>query len=208
MASSTGVNPLSTNFIDIVDNDAGGRHWWGIVAGADRAPSPWRGPRRGGTAVEAVIDHRTTEQAALMLTKKAKYGLKAMLHLAEIDFGSSVFVASIAQANDIPKKFLDTILGELKGAGLLSSKKGRNGGYALAERPGDIKIGTIIRILDGALAPIPCASRTGYKPCSDCATVETCRIRTIMLDVREAIAGVLDHMTLAEARDNPLGPAG
>lgn len=143
-----------------------------------------------------------------MLTKKAKYGLKAMLHLAQLDFGQSVFVATIAQSNDIPKKFLDTILGELKAAGMLSSKKGRNGGYALAERPEDIKVGTIIRVLDGPLAPIPCASRTDYKPCSDCQTVETCRIRTIMLDVRDAIAGILDHMTLAQVRDTRTDPFG
>lgn len=138
-----------------------------------------------------------------MLTNKAKYGLKAMLHLAQLEFGRSAFVAAIAEANDIPKTFLNTILGELKGAGLLSSKKGRNGGYVLAERPEEIKIGTIIRVLDGPLAPIPCASRSGFKPCSDCKTIETCRVRLVMLDVREAIAGVLDHMTLAEARDIP-----
>lgn len=143
-----------------------------------------------------------------MLTNKAKYGLKAMLHLAQLEFGRSAFVAAIAEANDIPKTFLNTILGELKGAGLLSSKKGRNGGYVLAERPENIKIGSIIRVLDGPLAPIPCASRSGYRPCPDCNTVETCRVRIVMLEVREAIAGVLDHMTLAEARDMPFDRTG
>lgn len=136
-----------------------------------------------------------------MLTKKAKYGLKAMLHLARLDHGASAFVATIAQENDLPKKFLDAILTDLRNAGMLSSKKGRNGGYTLAQRPEDISMGAIIRVLDGPLAPIPCASRSSFAPCSDCASVEECEIRLVMLDVREAIAGVLDHTTLAEVRD-------
>lgn len=137
-----------------------------------------------------------------MLTKKAKYGLKAMLHLARLEFGQSVFVATIAETNAIPKKFLDTILGELRTAGMLSSKKGRNGGYVLARRPERITIGEILRVLDGPLAPIACASRTNYVPCDDCETVEACEIRIVMLDVREALAGILDHTTLAEVRDS------
>lgn len=136
-----------------------------------------------------------------MLTKKAKYGLKAMLHLSRIDYGQSAFVATIAEQNALPKKFLDAILTELRNAGLLSSKKGRNGGYMLARRPEDISMGAIIRALDGPLAPIACASRSNYTPCSDCETIELCEIRLMMLDVREAIANVLDHRTLAELRD-------
>ncbi len=136
-----------------------------------------------------------------MLTKKAKYGLKAMLHLSRLNYGQSAFVATIADENDLPKKFLDAILGELKNAGMLASKKGRNGGYTLAKRAEDISVGSIIRALDGPLAPIACASRSSYAPCTDCRTIEECEIRKVMLDVREAIAGVLDHKTLAEVRD-------
>ena len=136
-----------------------------------------------------------------MLTKKAKYGLKAMLHLSRIDFGRSAFVAAIAEQNELPKKFLDAILTDLRNAGFLSSKKGRNGGYMLAKRPEDISMGAIIRALDGPLAPIACASRTSYTPCSDCQHIEDCEIRIMMLDVREAIASVLDHRTLADLRD-------
>ncbi|MFD1702541.1 RrF2 family transcriptional regulator [Methylopila henanensis] len=136
-----------------------------------------------------------------MLTKKAKYGVKAMLHLARLDYGQSAFVATIAERNDLPKKFLDAILTDLRNAGLLLSKKGRNGGYTLAKRPEDISMGAIIRALDGPLAPIACASRTSYVPCSDCGPIEQCEIRLMMLDVREAIANVLDHRTLAELRD-------
>jgi Rrf2 family protein len=137
-----------------------------------------------------------------MLTKKAKYGLKAMLYLSRRDFGQSAFVASIAAYNGTPKKFLDTILGELRTAGMLSSKKGRNGGYVLARRPEHITVGAILRVLDGPLAPIACASRSNYAPCSDCQTVESCEIRIVMLNVREALAGILDHTTLAEVRDS------
>ncbi|MFC3692322.1 RrF2 family transcriptional regulator [Chenggangzhangella methanolivorans] len=141
-----------------------------------------------------------------MLTKKAKYGLKAMLHLARLDYGASAFVASIAKDNALPKKFLDAILTELRNAGFLTSKTGRNGGYMLARRPEAISVGSIIRTLDGPLAPIACASRTSYAPCSDCGTIELCEIRIMMLEVREAIAGVLDHRTLAELRDARADP--
>lgn len=137
-----------------------------------------------------------------MLTKKAKYGLKAMLHLSRLEFGASAFVANIARDNELPKKFLDAILIDLRNAGLLSSKKGRTGGYALARRAEEISLGAIIRVLDGPLAPLACASRSRYTPCSDCASVEECEIRVVMLDVREAIANVLDRRTLAEARDS------
>lgn len=136
-----------------------------------------------------------------MLTKKAKYGLKAMLHLSRLEYGQSDFVATIAETNELPRKFLDAILADLRNAGMLSSKKGRNGGYALARRPEEISVGSIIRALDGPLAPIACASRTSFSPCSDCKTIEECEIRMVMLDVREAIASVLDHRTLAEFRD-------
>ncbi|MFD1332783.1 RrF2 family transcriptional regulator [Methylopila musalis] len=136
-----------------------------------------------------------------MLTKKAKYGLKAMVDLARLEPGRSTFVADVAERNAIPKKFLDAILGELRNAGMLSSKKGKAGGYQLAKAPEDILIGSIVRALDGPLAPINCASRSAYIPCDDCDDVETCRIRLMMLDVRDAISEVLDKRTLAELRD-------
>ena len=89
-----------------------------------------------------------------MLTKKGKYGLKAMVHLAGRPVGEATLVNDIANANEIPKKFLDTILGELRNAGFVFSKKGKGGGYTLARPAHEIKIGHIVRVLDGPLAPI------------------------------------------------------
>ena len=95
-----------------------------------------------------------------MLTNKGKYGLKAMVHLAGMPPGQPALVADIAEANAIPKKFLDAILGELRTAGFVHSKKGRGGGYVLARPATEIMVGAIVRALDGPLAPIGCASRT------------------------------------------------
>jgi len=136
-----------------------------------------------------------------MLTKKAKYGLKAMVDLAQLEPGQSTFVADIAGRNAIPKKFLDAILGELRNAGMLTSKKGKAGGYMLAKPADSITVGSIIRTLDGPLAPIPCASRSAYVACDDCEDVKACQVRLMMLDVRDAISKILDRHTLAEMRD-------
>ena len=136
-----------------------------------------------------------------MLTKKGKYGLKALVHLAGLPQGQLAFVNDIATANNIPKKFLDAILAELRNAGFVYSRKGKAGGYCLARDPAEIQIGHVVRVLDGPLAPIPCASRTRYQPCDDC-DVATCQIRHMMLDVRNAIADVLDHTSLAQLRDS------
>ncbi|WP_020179189.1 Rrf2 family transcriptional regulator [Methylopila sp. M107] len=136
-----------------------------------------------------------------MLTKKAKYGLKAMVDLASLEPGKSTFVADVAERNAIPKKFLDAILGELRNAGLLSSKKGKAGGYMLARPPEQITVGMIIRTLDGPLAPIACASRSAYVPCDDCRDVRSCQVRLMMLDVRDAMSRILDEHNLAQMRD-------
>ena len=135
-----------------------------------------------------------------MLTNKGKYGLKAMVHLAGLEPGSLAQVADIAEANSISKKFLDHILTELRRAGLVYSKKGKGGGYALARPATEIRVGAIVRALDGPLAPIACASVTAFRPCADCRDLETCAVRLIMIEARNAIADVLDKRTLAEMR--------
>jgi Rrf2 family protein len=136
-----------------------------------------------------------------MLTNKGKYGLKAMAHLAGLPPGKPALVADIAAANAIPKKFLDAILGELRTAGFVHSRKGRGGGYALARPPGEIRVGEIVRALDGMLAPIGCASRAFYRRCEDCPTDRPCGVQIVMAQARDAIASVLDARTLAELRD-------
>lgn len=136
-----------------------------------------------------------------MLTRKGKYGLKALIHLSHLPAGQLAFVHDIAVANKIPKKFLDAILGELRNAGFVQSRKGKDGGYRLARSAGDIKIGHVIRVLDGPLAPLPCASHSQYQQCEDCDET-TCQVRHMMLEVRQAIAEVLDNRSLAAMRDS------
>lgn len=135
-----------------------------------------------------------------MLTKKGKYGLKALVYLANQPPGQLSFVNDIATRNNIPKKFLDAILGELRNAGFVQSRKGKEGGYRLARPAAEIKVGHLVRVLDGPLAPIPCASHTRYERCEDCDEA-TCQVRHMMLDVRQAIADVLDNSSLADMRD-------
>ncbi len=140
-----------------------------------------------------------------MLSNKGKYGLKALLHLAGLAPGAVALGSEIASANNIPKKFLDGILNDLKTAGLVRAKKGPGGGYSLARPARDIKVGQAIRVLDGPLAPIACASRNFYHPCSDCRDVEVCRVRNLMLEARDAMAQVLDSVSFAELKERPGG---
>jgi len=133
-----------------------------------------------------------------MLTNKGKYGLKALVDLARLEPGSTAYIVDIAKRNSIPKKFLDAILLDLRKAGILRSKKGPGGGYALAKPATEIRIGHVVRVLDGPLAPIRCASRTAFEPCTDCADPAACEVRRSMSRVRDAIAEILDNMTLAD----------
>jgi Rrf2 family protein len=135
-----------------------------------------------------------------VLTKKGKYGLKAMVHLAGLEPDALAQVADIAQANNISKGFLDQILTELRRAGLVYSKHGKRGGYALARPVDEISVGNIVRVLDGPLAPIGCASVTGYRACDDCGDLRKCAVRLVMVEARNAVAHVLDNYTLAEMR--------
>jgi Rrf2 family protein len=133
-----------------------------------------------------------------MLTAKGKYALKALIHLSSLKPGEKAQGLAISKAGNIPKKFLDAILGELRNAGVVYTKKGPGGGYMLARAASDIKIGHVIRAIDGPLAPIGCASRSAYEPCDDCKSVKACAVRFTMMKVRDAISDVLDRMTIAD----------
>ena len=133
-----------------------------------------------------------------MLTAKGKYGLKALVHLASQEPGKTAQATDIANSNNIPKKFLDAILGDLRNAGIVFSRKGPGGGYLLARAPVEINVGEVIRTLDGPLAPIACASRTAYRPCRDCLDVRSCAVRIAMSRVRDAMSDILDQMTVAD----------
>lgn len=133
-----------------------------------------------------------------MLTAKGKYGLKALVHLARLPEGASAQAAEIAKANNISKKFLDAILSQLRGAGIVLSKRGPTGGYTLARSPNLVTAGEAVRTLDGPLAPIACASRMYYKPCRDCRSVRDCEVRHAMALVRDATADILDKLSIAD----------
>lgn len=132
-----------------------------------------------------------------MLSNKGKYGLKALIHLAALPPGVSAQGADIAARNNIPKKFLDGILLELRNAGLVHSRKGPGGGYRLARPASQIRIGAVVRVLDGPLAPIACVSQSAYQPCEDCGDPCRCPVREAMRMARDAIAYVLDNMELS-----------
>ena len=133
-----------------------------------------------------------------MISNKTKYGLHALIYLSERYNAGPSLIADLAQQENIPKKFLELILLELKRQGILESKKGKGGGYRLAKHPREIKLGQVIRILDGPLAPVSCVSQTAYKRCQECSDENSCGIRSVMKDVRDAMANILDNTSLEE----------
>ena len=132
-----------------------------------------------------------------MLSKKAKYAVKALLALAERGGDEPMRIADLARQEQIPQKFLEAILLSLRNHGMLQSRKGKGGGYLLGRDPKAIYLGQIVRLFDGPLAPVPCASQTAYVRCQDCQDEATCGVRLAMKDVRDATARILDGMSLA-----------
>jgi Rrf2 family protein len=132
-----------------------------------------------------------------MLSQKARYALRAMLQLAEVPPGGQMLTGDLATAADVPRKFLEQILLDLKRDGLVTSTRGRAGGYRLARAAHTISFAEILRTIDGPLALTPCASRTAFQRCKDCKSVEDCAIRHALLDVRDATAGILEARMLA-----------
>jgi Rrf2 family protein len=138
---------------------------------------------------------------------KAKYALRAVMVLARNE-RKLMQTKAIAKTADVPHKFLEAILADLKNHGVVSSKRGMMGGYQLS-RPADlITIGDIIRLMDGPLAPIRCASVTAYQTCEDCPDEARCAIRDVMVDVRIAISSVLDQRTVADLLISSRGASG
>ena len=132
------------------------------------------------------------------ISKRTQYALKAMLALGRRYRDKPVLIATLAKEESIPLKFLEVILLDLKGHGILESKKGRGGGYHLSRPPSTITLGSVIRMIEGPLAPLPCASETAFQACSECQDIEKCGTRVIMRQVRDAMAAVLDNTTLAD----------
>ena len=140
----------------------------------------------------------------MKLSKRGEYGLRAMIDLATAlqaqggkANGSVVQIREIAERQHIPAKFLEQILLTLKNAGLLHSRMGVGGGYYLAKPASEISLGQIIRVWEGPRAPMGCVSQMAYEPCG-CPDERTCGLRLVMLDVRNAIADLLDGTSLAD----------
>jgi Rrf2 family protein len=141
-----------------------------------------------------------------VLTKKGKYALKAMAHLAQFPPGEFTHVVDIAEEQQIPKRFLNAILFELRSFGFVNSRMGKNGGYTLARKAETITVGQIVRAIDGPLAPIACASKTRYQRCDDCVSETNCPLRLVMVEAQRALSRVLDNCSLAQMR--PMGEVG
>jgi Rrf2 family protein len=133
-----------------------------------------------------------------MLSKKAKYALKALLYLTKNRERGLVLISEISTQERIPKKFLEAILVDLKTHGILQSIRGKNGGYQISKPPAEISVGNVIRMIDGPLAPIPCVSRLYYRRCDECIDEATCEIRRVMKQVRDSTVSILDGTTMAD----------
>lgn len=133
-----------------------------------------------------------------MLSRKSKYGLKALLTLAREGSRGPILISELAERDAIPKKFLEAILLELKHHGVVDSRKGKGGGYFLRRKPEEITFGAVIRVLEGPLAAVPCVSQTAYMKCAECVDEKTCGVRAAMKEVRDATAKILDNTTLAD----------
>lgn len=133
-----------------------------------------------------------------MLSQKTRYTIRALQHLADLWQQGPIRLDAIAEAQNIPRKFLTVILSEMVREGLVISHRGREGGYELALAPCDIRYGDIIRITRGSLALVPCASRFAHEHCANCLPEADCRLRGLMLAVRDEMAAMLDRLTLAD----------
>lgn len=133
-----------------------------------------------------------------MLTKKAKYAIKAMIYLSKKKKGEHALISEISEAEHIPKKFLEAILLDLRKAGYLGSKKGKGGGYYLIKSPDEINMADVIRLFEGAIALVPCVAYRYYERCEECLDEETCPIREVFRVIREQTVAALKENNFAE----------
>jgi Rrf2 family protein len=132
------------------------------------------------------------------LSQKTKYALRALQVLSASYGDGPVLISDLAGQEELPRKFLELILLQLKNNGILESKRGKGGGYRLRRDPKTVTLGQVIRIFEGPLAPIPCVSETAFRKCDECEDVATCGTRLVMREVRDATARILDHTSLAD----------
>jgi Rrf2 family protein len=130
-----------------------------------------------------------------MLSKKCKYAIHALVHMSKKPT-EKFLIKDISEACLIPKKFLETILLDLKRAGILGSKQGKGGGYTLRKSPAEVNLADIVRLFDGAIAAVPCATHKFYEPCEECVDETTCTVRAAFLQIRNATVEMLKSETL------------
>ena len=133
-----------------------------------------------------------------MLSKKTKYGIKALTFLAKQENKTPVQIATISKCENISLKFLESILLTLRKNGFLGSKKGKGGGYYLLKEPMDIKMTEIMRVLEGPIAMVPCVSLNFYEKCDDCPDENLCAIHNLMAEVRDSTLNIFRNTTLAD----------
>ena len=173
----------------------GGHPWCNAISGPGNAPA---------SSCGVILSHTLTFGIgagflAPMLSQKTRYTIRAFQHLADRWGQGPVRLQDIAEAQNIPRKFLTVIMAEMTREGLLVSHRGRDGGYELALPPVDIRYGDLIRLTRGSLALVPCAARNAHETCDNCLPEAECRLRGLMLTLRDATADMLDRMTLADA---------
>jgi Rrf2 family protein len=147
----------------------------------------------------------------MRLSRRSEYGLRALTDLVRSGGSATIPLATLAERNNLPPKFLEQIMSTLKHGGIVRTQLGAHGGYSMADDPAKVSLGRVIRLLDGALAPVSCVSLRYYQSCS-CPDEATCPLRDVMLDLRDAMLAILDDQTLADLAARPgrasIDPAG
>ena len=133
-----------------------------------------------------------------MLSKKTKYGLKALTFIARRTDNKPVQIATIAKSENISQKFLESILLTLRKSGFLGSKKGKGGGYYLLANPEEIKMSSVMRILEGPIAMVPCVSLNFYEKCDDCPDEKACAVHKLMIEVRDNTLKIFNNKSLSD----------
>jgi Rrf2 family protein len=137
----------------------------------------------------------------ITLTRKCQYALRALYFLATEYGKGPILIPRISAHANASADFLETILLQLKNAGILESRRGRHGGYSLLLPPDQVTVGSIIRVIDGPLVTLPCVDQKGARPCQDCGGGQFCEIRLFMHDAQEAVATILDKTSLMSASE-------
>jgi len=148
--------------------------------------------------LETQVSDMLDSSNIVMLSKKTKYAINALIFLALQPNREPVLISAIAKEAGIPKKFLELILLELKNGGILESKKGQGGGYFLRQEASDMSLGHVIRMMSGPLALVSCVSKSAYVPCAECGDEMTCALKGVMHQLQHATATILDACTLAD----------